>query len=386
MATRVGRDQRRAACLADRLPDPCGHPPNRRQAAGGLASKPSRRPLRQTRRGCRPGCRSAAHQPAWRETCCTAGSRAGQGGTGPPSASCRALQTHRIPVSPANHLRGDHQPVRHTPRPGRSVPGRNQRRHGCLQYRRPSCQLSGVASVPRGQLAKRQVVCANGQSPAARDPPAASSRAGLGVTGSMPSRRSAVISLPKVRWPSSLNGAVQDGSDAVIAPATTRLFHQLPHLTEALRNHRPRADGQATCRHTPRRRTAPAARAARTRRISRPWPPTRGGLHNGRQRLAGAHFWLPKRSPHVPATDHRRAGRARRLRPRRHLRQSVRAPPAPSATHGFTAGDRHSRAAAGRSGHDELSDPALSTLRCVRRHGTISSVSEQRRWGAWTPN
>lgn len=39
-------------------------------------------------------------------------------------------------------------------------------------------------------------------------------------TGSAPSRRNAVISLPNCRGLSPLNGAMQEGSDAVITPVT----------------------------------------------------------------------------------------------------------------------------------------------------------------------
>ena len=44
-------------------------------------------------------------------------------------------------------------------------------------------------------------------------------------TGSAPSRRSAVTSLPNCRGLSPVNGAIQDGSDAVITPATARSSH-----------------------------------------------------------------------------------------------------------------------------------------------------------------
>ena len=44
-------------------------------------------------------------------------------------------------------------------------------------------------------------------------------------TASAPSRRSAVTSLPKQRGLSPVNGAIQDGSDAVITPATARSSH-----------------------------------------------------------------------------------------------------------------------------------------------------------------
>jgi len=40
-------------------------------------------------------------------------------------------------------------------------------------------------------------------------------------TASTPSRRSAVISLPNARGLSPVNGAVQEGADAVITPATS---------------------------------------------------------------------------------------------------------------------------------------------------------------------
>jgi hypothetical protein len=44
-------------------------------------------------------------------------------------------------------------------------------------------------------------------------------------TASAPSRRSTVTSLPKRRGLSPVNGAIQDGSDAVITPATSRSSH-----------------------------------------------------------------------------------------------------------------------------------------------------------------
>lgn len=44
-------------------------------------------------------------------------------------------------------------------------------------------------------------------------------------TGSAPSRRSAVTSLPNRRGLSPVNGAIQEGSDAVITPATARSPH-----------------------------------------------------------------------------------------------------------------------------------------------------------------
>ena len=44
-------------------------------------------------------------------------------------------------------------------------------------------------------------------------------------TGSAPSRRNAVINLPNCRGLSPVNGAIQDGSDAVITSATTRSSH-----------------------------------------------------------------------------------------------------------------------------------------------------------------
>lgn len=42
---------------------------------------------------------------------------------------------------------------------------------------------------------------------------------------SAPSRRSTVTSFPKQRGLSPVNGAIQDGSDAVITPATPRSSH-----------------------------------------------------------------------------------------------------------------------------------------------------------------
>ena len=44
-------------------------------------------------------------------------------------------------------------------------------------------------------------------------------------TASAPFRRGTVTSLPKFRGLSPVNGAVQDGSDAVITPATGRSPH-----------------------------------------------------------------------------------------------------------------------------------------------------------------
>ncbi len=44
-------------------------------------------------------------------------------------------------------------------------------------------------------------------------------------TGSAPSRRSAVISLPNCRGLSPVNRAIQDGSGAVITPDTARSSH-----------------------------------------------------------------------------------------------------------------------------------------------------------------
>lgn len=44
-------------------------------------------------------------------------------------------------------------------------------------------------------------------------------------TGSAPSRRSAVISLPNCRGLSPVNGAIPDDSDAVITPDTPRSSH-----------------------------------------------------------------------------------------------------------------------------------------------------------------
>lgn len=46
-------------------------------------------------------------------------------------------------------------------------------------------------------------------------------------TASAPSRRRTVTGFPKARGLSPVNGAIQDGSDAVITPATPRSF-QLP--------------------------------------------------------------------------------------------------------------------------------------------------------------
>lgn len=56
--------QHRPAHPADRLPDPRGHPPYRRQASSDLAAQPSRRPRRPARRDRRPGGRTAAHHSA----------------------------------------------------------------------------------------------------------------------------------------------------------------------------------------------------------------------------------------------------------------------------------------------------------------------------------
>ncbi|MBD2835181.1 alpha/beta hydrolase [Streptomyces pratensis] len=84
----------------------------------------------------------------------------------------------------------------------------------------------------------------------------------------------------------------------------------------------------------------PATRAAQTRQIYRPWRPPRGGLRNDRQRLARARFSLPSRFPHAPATDHRRADRARH-RPRYHHCPTARALPSLPATQGpGTSGQR----------------------------------------------
>lgn len=44
-------------------------------------------------------------------------------------------------------------------------------------------------------------------------------------TASAPSRRNTVTSLPKRRGLSPVNGAVQDGSAAVITPVTSRSSH-----------------------------------------------------------------------------------------------------------------------------------------------------------------
>jgi len=70
-------------------------------------------------------------------------------------------------------------------------------------------------------------------------------------TGSAPSRRSAVMSLPNCRGLSPVNGAIQDGSDAVITPATARSFHSWPAVTgqrlEKLK--RENAELRRHCRH-----------------------------------------------------------------------------------------------------------------------------------------
>lgn len=52
-------------------------------------------------------------------------------------------------------------------------------------------------------------------------------------TASAPSRRGTVTSSPKARRLSPVNGAVQDGSDPVITPATPR-SSQLPTLPHVL--------------------------------------------------------------------------------------------------------------------------------------------------------
>lgn len=50
---------------------------------------------------------------------------------------------------------------------------------------------------------------------------------------SAPSRRSAVTNLPKARGLSPVNGAIQDGSDAVITPDTVKIIAKLDHLRDS---------------------------------------------------------------------------------------------------------------------------------------------------------